>query len=294
VKNRCQRSALTYLLGVMAFLFHYVCCNDLSFASPTVTSASQGQKLKVRENKDHVKNVFYFKKGKWHNLTGFDEPHQFFAYKVSPGNDYAFVWHTMKYPRVLSIYNLRTLELIKELEPGTDGHLQWNMDNNILHTYGCGSGCMEAKLYSVKGETLFSVGGSPVEVSPSGRFLAHFTTNWVGAQNFQLYDLSHKHLVRSKLPLLTINSVGHVNLIRWGSERTIAVKYTDAEDAEMKENPKPEHNPVVSATGDKDTPEVITREILSTEGSDKNTKYFEKEIIIDIRKYTSPKTLKPE
>jgi hypothetical protein len=100
--------------------------------------------------------------------------------------------------------------------------------------------------------------------------------------------------VRSKLPLLTINSVGHVNLIRWGSERTIAVKYTDAEDAEMKENPKPEHNPVVSATGDKDTPEVITREILSTEGSDKNTKYFEKEIIIDIRKYTSPKTLKPE
>jgi hypothetical protein len=57
---------------------------------------------------------------------------------------------------VLSIYNLRTLELIKELEPGTDGHLQWNMDNNILHTYGCGSGCMEAKLYSVKGETLFS------------------------------------------------------------------------------------------------------------------------------------------
>jgi hypothetical protein len=62
----------------------------------------------------------------------------------------------------------------------------------------------------------------------------------------------------------------------------------------MKENPGPEYNTVVRATGDKDTPKVIAREIPSTEGSDKNTKYFEREIIIDIRKYTSPKTLKPE
>ena len=294
MKNRCERSTPMYFLGIITLLFVVLCCHDPAVASTRGTATTRGQKLKIMEDKEKVKNVFYCKKGRWHNLTRFDAPHEFFAYKVSPSNRYAYVWHLMRSPRVLSIYDLQTMQLLKEFEPGFGGDLQWNRDDNIVHTYGCGSGCMVAKVYSTQGKTLFSINGSPVEISPSGRFVARFTINWVGAQSFELYDLSHKHMLWSKLPLLTINSVGHVNAIQWGNERTVVVKYTDAEDSKMKESPWPDLDAATGIMGGTDTPEVVTREILATDEDERDTKYFERVITIDMRKYTAPRIQKTD
>ena len=186
------------------------------------------KKLKIIDDKANIKDVFYFINGRWTNLTNYKKPHHIYDYKISPDGNYAFVWHMEYSPRLLSVYDLRKLVLLKDLKLGFGGDIKWNTDNNLVHVYGCGSGCAAAKVINLKGETLFEISGSPIEVSPSGQYLAFFTINWVGKQNFELYDLSHEYLIHHKAPLFTINCVGNVDSIQWKDEKLITIKYTNA------------------------------------------------------------------
>jgi hypothetical protein len=190
-------------------------------------SSSPDQKLKIIEDKTNIKDVFYFANGKWTNLTNYKKPNHIYDYKISPDGNYAFIWHMEYAHRLLSVYDLRKLVLLKDAKLGFGGDVKWTKDNNLVHVYGCGSGCAAAKVLNLKGETLFEIGGSPIEVSPSGRYLAFFTINWVGKQNFELYDLSHQYLISHKAPLFTISGVGNVDSIQWNDEKIITIKYTD-------------------------------------------------------------------
>jgi hypothetical protein len=213
-----------FILLLLFFSNHGYCAENVS--------SSPEPKLKIIEEKTNIKDIFYFINGKWTNLTNYKSPNHIYDYRISPDGNYAFIWHMEYSPRLLSIYGLSKLVLLKELKLGFGGELKWTTDNNIVHVYGCGSGCTTAKVIDREGEILFEIGGSPVEVSPSGRYLLFFTMNWIGKQNFELYDLSHQYLMSHKTPLFTIAGVGNVDSIRWNDEKLITIKYTDVKFAD--------------------------------------------------------------
>jgi hypothetical protein len=62
----------------------------------------------------------------------------------------------------------------------------------------------------------------------------------------------------------------------------------------MRESPWPDRDAAARVMCGTDTPEVVTREILATDESEKNTKYFERVMIIDVRMYSSPRIEKTE
>jgi hypothetical protein len=184
--------------------------------------------LKMIEAMNQIKNIVVWKDDKWVNLTNFSHPHHIYAYEKSHDQKYIFVWHEDYPPRVLSIFDLQEMKLVKNLFLGFGGDVKWNQENNIVHVYRCGSGCMAAKMLNLEGDTLFEIGNSPIIVSPTGRYLLIYTINWVGHQNIELYDLSKKNLIAFKKPLFVINGVGNFESINWNDERKITITYTDA------------------------------------------------------------------
>ena len=191
-------------------------------------SSKPDKGLKMIEAMNQIINIVAWKDDKWVNLTNFSHPHHIYAYETSHDQEYVFVWHEDYPPRVLSIYDIQEMKLIKNLSLRYGGDVKWNQENNIVHVYGCGSGCMAARIFNIEGTTLFEIGGSPITISPTGRYLLLFTVNWVGHQNIELYDLSQKNLIAFKKPLFVINGVGNFESINWNDERRVTIKYTDA------------------------------------------------------------------
>jgi hypothetical protein len=62
----------------------------------------------------------------------------------------------------------------------------------------------------------------------------------------------------------------------------------------MKESPWPDLDAATGIMGGTDTPEVVKREILATDEDERDTKYFERVITIDMRKYTAPRIQKTD
>ena len=191
-------------------------------------SSKADKGLKMVEAINQIRNIAVWKDDKWENLTNFSNPHHIYAYEKSHDQKYVFVWHEDNPPRVLSIFDLQEMKLVKNLFLGFGGDVKWNQENNIVHVYACGSGCMAARILNIEGNTLFEIGGSPINISPTGRYLLIYTVNWVGHQNIELYDLFQKNLIALKKPLFVINGVGNFESINWNDERKITITYTDA------------------------------------------------------------------
>ncbi len=117
--------------------------------------SSKGDKgLKMVEAMNQIKNIVVWKDDKWVNLTNFSHTHHIYAYEKSHDQKYVFVWHEDYPPRVLSIYDIHEMKLVKNLSLGFGGEVKWNHENNIVHVYGCGSGCMSARILNIKGDIL--------------------------------------------------------------------------------------------------------------------------------------------
>ncbi len=211
-------------LGVVAILLLFV--NAISAGQSSSPSARQS--LKIVEGKDGIRNVFVSQGETWHNLTAFERPHHIYAYSTSPDGKYVLVWHEANPPRVLSVYDVSRIRRVNDIILGYGGEVRWNEKNHIIHIYGCGAGCKAVKVVNLQGNTVFEAGGRPIELSPSGRYLAIYTINWVGRQDIELYDLFNRSLVSAKKPAIVINGVGHLDSISWNDERKIAISYTDA------------------------------------------------------------------
>jgi hypothetical protein len=185
--------------------------------------------LIVKQDAKGIQNVFYRLERRETNLTRFTKRQEIYQYAIAPSGRLAFVWHMEKSPRVLSLYDLRTLSLKKDILLGFGGSVRWNLADELVHVYGCGSGCQGAKVLSTEGKAILSIIGSPIEVSPSGRYLAIYTIAWTGKQDFELYDVMNEACTGpAGKPLIVINGVGTVTGIQWSDEKRITVAYEDA------------------------------------------------------------------
>jgi len=222
--NYCATSVIIqfiFIIGLLIFPSNIFCAEK----NPSQVAAKG---LKMVEAMNQMRNVVVWKEDRWVNLTNFSNPHHIYAYEKSHDQKYIFVWHEDNPPRVLSIFDLQEMKLVRNLSLGFGGDVKWNQENNIVHVYGCGSGCMAARILNIEGNTLFEIRGSPINISPTGRYLLIYTVNWVGHQNIELYDLFHNNLIGLKRPLFVINGVGHFESINWNDEKKIIITYTDA------------------------------------------------------------------
>ena len=106
--------------------------------------------------------------------------------------------------------------------------MRWSIADRIIHVYGCGSGCEGVMVRDIDGTELLSFGGSPIEVSPSGRFIATYSISWTGDHDFRLYDLMNSASIPHGQPVFTVNGVGEVDRIDGKNEKRITVTYDDA------------------------------------------------------------------
>jgi hypothetical protein len=78
-----------------------------------------------------------------------------------PTDAMLLVWHMAYSPRVCR-YTTQALGLVR-----THAGLRRNVVERrewFVHVYGCGSGCMGAKVFNLKGETIW-ISGSPIGVA---------------------------------------------------------------------------------------------------------------------------------
>ncbi len=212
------------VLGLVASLLLHLSAVDAG--QPVRESAAPSPK--IVEGRDGVRDVFVLQGTVWQNLTAFKLPQRIYSYAASPDGRYVFVWHEAKPPRVLTVYDVSRLKPVKDIVLGFGGEVRWNRKNDIIHTYGCGSGCMAVKVIDITGAKVFEAGGRPMEISPSGRYLAIYTVGWVGQQDIEVYDLSNRNMVAMREPIFVINGVGNLESIRWNDEKKIAIEYTES------------------------------------------------------------------
>ena len=183
MKNNYQASVSFILL---IYIISLLILPTNIFCSEKNPSSLADKGLEMVEAQNHIRNIFVWKEDMWENLTKFNKPHHIYAYESSHDQKYVFVWHEDFSPGVLKIFDLPKMKLVRNLFLGFGGDVKWNQENNIVHVYGCGSGCMAARLLNIEGNTFLEIGGSPINISPTGRYLLIYTINWVGQQNMEL------------------------------------------------------------------------------------------------------------
>lgn len=193
-----------------------------------------GEHIKLVGDEGTRRNLYHFSRGRWVNVTRFENPHHIFEYGVSPDGRYLFAWHMDFSPRRVSVYDLhRGATRIARFEPEAGGFFCWNSQNHIVHLFGCGSGCLGCKVYGREGRVLFKLGGYPMNVSPSGRYLITYPVAWVGSQEIAIYDLYETSDGSGRIattPIWNVGSVGEVDKIDWREEQSVTVHYVASDD----------------------------------------------------------------
>jgi hypothetical protein len=120
----------------------------------TTTRPTSGPALQVQDLGKARRNVLVERDGEWVNLTRFSRPQVIFEFAASADGRWAYVWHHERPPRVLSIYDVQSMELVCSFSPGAGGSLLWTPANTILHWWGGGTDCRIYAIYNVRGKTL--------------------------------------------------------------------------------------------------------------------------------------------
>lgn len=206
---------------------------DLPGFQLTQCSSPSKHEVKLTEDGPSIRNVYHLSRGAWASVTRFRNPHHIFEYGTSSDGRYLLVWHMDFSPRRVSVYDLRRGgRRISRFEPGAGGSFCWNSQHNIVHVSGCGSGCRICKVYRRDGKVLFELGGLGMDVSPSGRYLAHFSSSSLGDQEIAIYDLHETRDGSGRIattPIWIVGSVGGVDRIDWLQEHSVTVDYVDPE-----------------------------------------------------------------
>jgi hypothetical protein len=198
-----------------------------AFAAPAVRSVvhDQPRVLKIVNRAGSRSDVFLFVHGAWTNLTRFSTPQTIFAAEASHDGKWAFVWHHERGPRVLSIYNLQSMQRSSSFQPGFGGQLGWTPGNVIFHRWGCGTHCACYCIYDLHGQMLESNNASGIEVSPDFAYFATFPSFEAAAGPLLIRDL------RTLATIYTSDAgadVHVVNDIDWGGNGVATVQYTDS------------------------------------------------------------------
>ena len=224
-----SRRAASCLL-LIAAVFHVI----------TVPASAEFVRCSSRSNahmglvkgKGKVQNLYHILHGRRVNVTGFKSPQHIYDYGISPDSRYLFVWHMDFSPRKVSVYDLDSGKPVSRFQPGHGGELCWNSKNQIIHFFGCGSGCLGCGTYSQEGRPLFEVYSGGMDLSPSGRYLATFPVSFMPPREISIYDLYDSRNdsgFTTVAPILRVEAVGAVDRIDWLQEQKVTIVYVDSD-----------------------------------------------------------------
>jgi hypothetical protein len=162
-------------------------------------------------------------------LETFPTPQQVLGSGISQDGHWAFVWHFIRPPQVVSIYDLTTRQRTVTFEPGFAGDLRWTPGATLLHTWGCGAGCQMIRLYDTKGTVVFEGSAGMHSESPSMRFMLTGPVTSSANEDIKLVDLQSSQVIsvnRDRGPGTAV--VGQ----RWDeAHHKVEVKLTGGSDA---------------------------------------------------------------
>lgn len=122
-------------------------------------------------------------------LERFKQPQAVFDSALSPDGRFALIWHHVRGPRRLTIYDVRTGKRTASFKPGFGGDLGFTPNGNILHTWGCGSNCHSFALYSPKGKRIIGDTISGYEILPSRSFFVTCPSLLGAEEPLRVFDL---------------------------------------------------------------------------------------------------------
>ena len=188
--------------------------------------------LRLVTEKGKVQNLSHLLHGRWVKVTRFKNPQHIYDYAASPDERYLLIWHMDFSPRKVSVYDLEGGRPIGRFQPGHGGDLCWNSRNQIVHFFGCGSGCLGFSIYHREGRLLFQLYGGGMDLSPSGRYLTTFPVSFVPPRQisiYDLYDLRNDSGFTTAAPISRVEGVGAVDKIDWLQEQKIRIDYVDSD-----------------------------------------------------------------
>ncbi len=124
---------------------------------------SQTKKAAIKFHDKVFYDVFVYTNSDTINITKFKPWVEIKDLQISSNNNYVFFRYKPKGKAYkLVCYELNTLNKIAEITPGYGGTFKWNKQNQILHTWGCGTNCANLRVYNTQLEDVFysfSTGG---------------------------------------------------------------------------------------------------------------------------------------
>ncbi|MFI4917424.1 MAG: hypothetical protein ACIAS6_13080 [Phycisphaerales bacterium JB060] len=132
-----------------------------------------GLRLEIIGERSLQNVVLHGDEGRVHALTGFTQPQHVYGAEISPDGTLAWVWHMAYTPRLVSVYDLVTRELLHRFEQGMGGELRWAKHDPVivLETYGMGMGGGRVTVFGVNGATIVQTGVGDYAFSQDDRWL---------------------------------------------------------------------------------------------------------------------------
>lgn len=157
--------ALTLTIFILIQSLHYNC---------------NGQVVIERKWHHQIYNdIFVMKGNDTTNLTKFQPWENIVDFEVSLDSSYCFVRHKPNKPNtpyLLTLYNLKTFQKIKEIIPGYGGDFKWTNNSQIIHSWGCGTNCANVRLYDLQlKEIFYTLSSGGFKYSPEKNFLVQLS-----------------------------------------------------------------------------------------------------------------------
>lgn len=103
-------------------------------------------------------------------------PRTIHAVALSPSGRYFFVWSSPdRHARELEVFEVTSAGATRlaQWSPGFGGDLRWVEGDRLLHSWGCGTACVNGVVYDVRGRQVFSEPAAAwFSTSPDGRVAA--------------------------------------------------------------------------------------------------------------------------
>jgi dipeptidyl aminopeptidase/acylaminoacyl peptidase len=140
---------------------------------PGPPDAGSPRRLEIVGEDGRQNVVVHDADGRVHELTGFTQPQHVYDAAISPDGTLASVWHMAFSPRQISVYDVRTRELLHRFAPGSGGDLRWAKHEPVLvlTVSGMGMGGARATVFAIDGTTIVRTGVGDYAFSPDGRWL---------------------------------------------------------------------------------------------------------------------------
>ncbi len=176
---------------------------------------------RITTRRVYESNVEVLRGGKWINVTAFGQPQAIHDYGVSADSRWLFVWHCDRPPRLLSIYDLRTLARTTRITPGFGGSILWTSHNTLLHSWGCGTNCRMWRIYDARGKTLTERFTTGLSVCPSVRFMVTGPSLYAAGESIRLIELGAGNVLGER----KVENIVCIDRVDWSDARQVTVPY---------------------------------------------------------------------